>query len=139
MKKFKLYLLPFVCMILAFSFVSCEKDDDGVQSDNPLIGVWKGTEAGMYQSTDFITITFTSKGKMEAEGGDIYGFNWKFSGTYKVKKSDNVDSKWMISFAGYFEGDDEYYDDDVEYRNFYINGDELLIFFDGLEWILKRQ
>lgn len=46
MKRFKMVKLAFICMLMAISFVACDKDDDKnvTEGNDEIAGVWK--EAG---------------------------------------------------------------------------------------------
>lgn len=144
MKKqiYLLFLAIFATLPLVLT--SCGDDNDDPAASNPLIGTWVGTLADDDNSadTEIVTMTFTADGKMTASGVDSSDAEWvwSFSGNYKVSEeglSDGVHYK--ISLSGYFDGDDEFYDDDVDWRIFTVSGNRLDIFFDGSDYTLYRQ
>lgn len=145
-KKYSRIIFSILCtLILSVSMTSCndDDDDDGGNSKSPIVGTWVGYEEdhsdGDY-GDELVTMTFTADGKMTAKGELNGVVVWRFSGTYKTQNYDNSSQSVMtISIGGYFEGDDEYYDDDISYRPCYINGNELSIFFDGTDYVLKKQ
>lgn len=150
MKKFKFFALMLVIACCA-GFTSCGDDDDDAGS-NALVGTWVGTmnyNSG-YNGDEVVTMTFTADGKMTAKGEDANypEYSWSFSGTYKLSSYDfDVDDDYgygtrvfLISIVGRFAAyPDEVYDDDIEPEPCYIEGDELVISFDGSDYRLKRQ
>lgn len=142
MKKIKFLAMMIAALTFCMGFTACGDDDDD-NADNPLIGTWVGTydyEGGYTANEEeVVTMTFTSDGKMTAKG-ESASYNWSFSGEYNVTTQDLANGRmYLISLGGYFAGEDEYYDDDLEPEPFYINGNELVIFFDGSHYRLVRQ
>lgn len=140
MKKFKFVALLFVMLATCVGFASCGDDDDDDVAGTPLVGTWVGTGAEGYVTGDTMTMTLTADGKMIVTGVSIDHPNekWGFKGTYKVRTtgSENI---YLISFSGYFDGEDEFYEDDIDFEKCYLNGDKLTISFDGSDWTLTRQ
>lgn len=136
MKKIKFLAMMMFAIVACAGFTACGDDEDGA---NALVGTWVGHEED--GNDEVITMTFTKDGKMTATG-----FNqrhpedaWSFSGAYTTQES-GTDNVVLISFGGYFAGEeDEYYDDDIEFRPCYINGNTLTIFFDGGDYVLVKQ
>ncbi len=151
MKKFKFFAMMLVIACCA-GFTSCGDDDDDDAGSNALVGTWVGTYD--YNSSnnrdEVVTMTFTADGKMTAKGEDANypEYSWSFTGAYKLSSYNFVDDDefgygtkvFLISIVGRFADEpDEIYDDDIEPRPYYIDGDELVIFFDGSDYRLKRQ
>ncbi len=142
-KYLKLFFVAlFATLTLGLTSCGDDDDDEGAGS-NVLVGTWVGSldeEYGDENNSEVVTMTFKSNGKMTAKGTDAAypDDDWSFSGTYKVE-SRGAANRYYISLVGYFDGDDEFYDDDEDYRAFTIQGDELWIFFDGSTYHLYRQ
>lgn len=138
MKKIKFLAMMMFAIVACAGFTACGDDDE--DGANALVGTWVGCFAD-YPDEEVVTMTFTKDGKMTATGVDAYhpNDNWSFSGAYTTQKS-GTDNVVLISFGGYFAGEeDEYYDNDLEFRPCYINGNTLTIFFDGSDCVLVKQ
>lgn len=150
MKKFKFFALMLVIACCA-GFTSCGDDDDDAGS-KALVGTWVGTydyNSGNNRD-EVVTMTFTADGKMTAKGeyANYPEDGWSFSGTYKLSSYDFDEDDdygygtrvFLISIVGrHSDYPDELYDDDIEPEPCYIEGDELVISFDGSDFRLKRQ
>lgn len=139
MKKIKFLAMMMFAIVACAGFTACGDDDE--DGANALVGTWVGTDAEN-RYDEIVTMTFTKDGKMTATCDDAYHHpngKWSFSGTYTTKES-GTDNVVLISFGGYFAGEeDEYYDDDLMFRPCYINGNTLTIFFDGGDYVLVKQ
>ncbi len=143
MKKIKFLAMMIAALTFCMGFTACGDDDDD-EPANPLVGTWVGTfdhDGGYYgDGQDVITMTFTKDGEMFAnnENASVPQYNWTFSGTYELTA--HHEGVYLISIAGYHSDyPDEYYDDDIEPEPVYINGNELVISFDGSDYRLTRQ
>lgn len=137
MKKIKFLAMMMFAIVACAGFTACGDDEDGA---NALVGTWVGSDAEN-RYDEIVTMTFTKDGKMTATGVDPQSpnYNWNFSGAYTTQES-GTDNVVLISFGGYFAGEeDEYYDDDIMFRPCYINGNTLTIFFDGGDYVLVKQ
>lgn len=130
MKKAKFLAMLLFAFVACVGFTSCGDDDNG---SNALVGTWVGQYEESVGDPEVVTMTFTKDGKMTASGD-----YWSFSGSYTTQESGS-ENVVLISFGGYFAGEDEYYDDDLEFRPCYINGNTLTIFFDGGTCIMVKQ
>lgn len=148
MKKYTYLLFLAMFAALSFTMVSCGDDDDDEASGNPIVGTWVGTyyeydDPDYYEDpTEVVTMTFTADGKMIANGKDSERpeYGWSFRGDYRIKSTGTTDpNRYMISMSGYFAGDDEFYDDDIDFRLCIIEDNALYIFFDGSSYRLFRQ
>jgi len=147
MKKY-LYLF-FVALFATMSvtLTSCGDDDEDEANDNPLVGTWVGTmyEEGGYHSSDteVVTMTFTADGVMTAQSVDPQHpqYDWSFTGTYAVQFVQNGgDGFYAISLRGNFAGEEEIYEDDLDWEPIeFINDNTLIISFDGSDYKLIRQ
>lgn len=143
MKKIKFLAMMLVALATCVGFTSCG-DDDEEEAANAIVGTWVGTMDGSdgYYDDEICTMTFTKDGQMTASGVSASEpeYNWYFTGTYKTQAYETAGNTVLtISIGGYFAGDDEYYDDDIDYEPCYINGDVLLISFDGSDYRLIKQ
>lgn len=148
MKKYTYLLFLALFAALSFTMVSCGDDDDDDASGNAIAGTWVGklyeqSDPDYYaDETEVVTMTFTDDGKMTAKGVDPehHEYDWSFRGDYRIQSLGTTDpTKYQISMSGYFAGDDEFYDDDIEFRVCTIVDNTLYIFFDGNDYRLFRQ
>ena len=150
MKTKKLMYLFFLTIfsVMSVALVSCGDDDDDEASGNPIVGTWVGTfysdeYPDLYEDeTEVVTMTFTADGKMIANAKDYENpeYDWNFRGDYRIKHTGTTDpNRYLISMSGYFAGDDEFYDDDIDFRVCTVVDNTLYIFFDGSDYRLFRQ
>lgn len=145
MKSIKFFATMLIAIATCVGFTSCGDDDDDENDNSAIVGTWVGTFSEDYGGADIdeiITMTFTKDGKMTATGVDNTEpeNNWAFSGTYITQTHESAAGNvLLISMAGYYAGDDEFYDDDVEFRPCTINGNVLEIHFDGSGYTLVKQ
>lgn len=151
MKEFKQLtkstVMVLFAVLAAVSFTSCGDDDDDEEDLGAIVGTWKGSiydEDYGADEDDVTVMTFSTDGKMTAKGGELGDPDsaWAFSGSYKLMahgNASNGEGVYLISIGGYFSNDDEYYDDDIEFRSCHIHDNVLDIFFDGSYYRLYRQ
>lgn len=154
MKKFRFFAMVMIVVAVCAGFTSCGDDDDDAVDSKAIVGTWVGTfnnDGGYYGDDEVVTMTFTANGKMTAksESETAPEGDWTFSGSYKLTNY-NFDEDddyatgtkvFLISIVGHHSDypDEDPYDDDIEPEPCYIQGDELIISFDGSDYRLKKQ
>ena len=146
MSKYLKLLFVALFASMTFVFTSCGDDDDDDMSNSPLVGTWIGTDSD-WDEDDYagptaydVKMTFTGDGTMVVDRLESGRWERWFEGWYKAQSPDG--EHWRISLGGTnydYIDDEEYYDDDEEWRRFEVRGDKLYIFFDGSHFVLVRQ
>ena len=109
MKNLKLLLIPFVCLMMAINFVSCDKEDsEPSNSNNNFIGTWDSEFLGRMsrdelESMDLNDKTITNHYEYFTFNKDNTGYDIYYDGSRTDWEWEIIDETLYLSDGKYYE------------------------------------